>query len=144
VLNSLAQKYSETYEPKGKQAQTLDSHFAAIKRAVVAGKARHEKKRNRSETPTPSALALLPPPQSAIPGELVQAITNIAQMAQLAQSAAEAKRPRTEDTDASFICSSSFAAALSISALVTAHASNSWLWTSSASLALSNAIFSTI
>ncbi len=100
VLNSLAQKYSETYEPKGKQAQTLDSHFAAIKRAVVAGKARLEKKRNRSETPTPSALALLPPPQSAIPGELVQAITNIAQMAQLAQSAAEAKRPRTEDTDA--------------------------------------------
>lgn len=100
VLNSLAQKYSETYEPKGKQAQTLDSLFAAIKRAVVAGKARHENKRNRSETPTPSALALMPPPQSAIPGELVQAITNIAQMAQLAQSAAEAKRPRTEDTDA--------------------------------------------
>ena len=100
VLNSLAQTYSATYEPKGKQAQTLDSHFAAIKRAVEAGKARHERKRNRSETPTPSALALLPPPQSAIPGELVQAITNIAQMAQLAQSAAEAKRPRTEDTDA--------------------------------------------
>lgn len=101
VLNSLAREYSATYEPKGKQAQTLDSHFAAIKRAVVAGKARlSEKKRSRSETPTPSALALMPPPQSAIPGELVQAITNIAQMAQLAQSAAEAKRSRTEDTDA--------------------------------------------
>lgn len=89
VLSSLAQKFSASYTPHGKQANMLESHFQAVILAVTRSKARLEESANEKKRSRAGTLSVHPQP--SLPGEFVDVIKQIVD---------QAKRPRPEAKEA--------------------------------------------